>query len=845
VAEAIVVGMACLVPWAFGSVPAWAQLALRAGTAVVVLLVAIADGTALRARRLTCLPSLALAGLIVLALFQAAPLPEGLLRVLSPGSASLRSALLPASAERVLGDPGPAVPLPTPRLSQDPDETIRSAAALAAAWLLFQGVLGLGDGSLRRLAVAFSLNATLIALFSIVQALTWNGGIYWTFPSPTEGWSGGGPFVCHTHLAEYLNMGLGLALGLVVPGGWRDLVRGKTYRLWGAYAAVVIASGVVASSSRGGFLAMLAAGSVLALVLRKHALRLGLGAAAILVMVAMLLASLGDASPYLGRIATIIDPGDGGYSIRIEAWRGALRAWWDYPAWGTGLGSFPEATVPYLERERGTFFARAENEYVDLLAEGGLAGVCLLAAFGYGVARLARRAWIAAGDARERGLVLGASFGVIALGFNSLSDFGPHIPGVGVPAIILIATLCRMGLAAGPVPDAGLNRIPSRVGWALCRLASVALGLALVSDGFADARVEAWLDRADLPLRGEATPGMNDFGRTDEGLRRQREALEASLRLRPDWADGHLRLGMLHLTLYERMAAIWLREAGEAGSTRAADPLWLFGVVHRAGGGGPGHAPSPGEALLEHDPVRLHLVPAARSFLEARRCCPVSALAHAHLASLDYLVVGGEPASVHLNRSLRLAGNGGGTLTFAAEVASRAGEAGLAARAWRGVLEVGGGGWAEVADAASEVLTPEQILEDVVPNGRLALRFAERLYPEAKDRSTRERFLRAAARRLPDDRDLDPAERLQLEASAWAALDESEPARERMEAALALEPRREEWRGDYISWLLRWGRFDDAHAQARVWLYFVPNSKAAGEALEATADALARHGSPP
>ena len=179
-AETIVVGMACLAPWAFGSVPAWAQLALHAGTAAVTILVVIADGTTPRARRVLCLPSLGLAGLILLALFQATPLPGGVLRLLSPASASLRSGLLPPAPERVLGDPGPLVSLPPFRLSQDADATIQTAAALAATWLLFQGVLGLGGdaANIRRLAVAFSLNATLLALFSIVQALTWNGRIY-------------------------------------------------------------------------------------------------------------------------------------------------------------------------------------------------------------------------------------------------------------------------------------------------------------------------------------------------------------------------------------------------------------------------------------------------------------------------------------------------------------------------------------------------------------------------------------------------------------------------------------------------------------------------------------------
>ena len=291
------------------------------------------------------------------------------------------------------------------------------------------------------------------------------------------------------------------------------------------------------------------------------------------------------------------------------------------------------------------------------------------------------------------------------------------------------------------------------------------------------------------------------------------------------------------------MAAEWLRDSGTADSSQVADPLWLFGVVHEASQQGKG--PISDEALLEHDPVRLHLVPAARSFLEARRCCPVSPIAHVELASLDYLLVGGDQASTYLARTLRVAGNAAGTLAFGADVAARVGDPKMAARFWKKGLEIGGRGWAEVADSASILLTPDQILEDVVPDGQLALRFAERLYPDAESRPIRERFLRAAARRLPDDRDLEPAERLHLEARAWAGLDESGPAREKMEAALALEPRRDAWRRELIDWLLRWGRFDDAHAQARVWLYFAPDSKEASESLESTADALARHGTKP
>src|SRR5207247_370360 len=143
-------------------------------------------------------------------------------------------------------------------LSQDPEATIQTAARLAAAWIVFQMVLELGGGtaSLRRFGVAVTINSVLLALFALVQSLTWNGKVYWVRPTPqVSAWFSGGPFICHNHLAAYLNLGLGLALGFLLnPGEWGSRRRGD--RLWAAYAASVILVGIIASHSRSGLLAM-------------------------------------------------------------------------------------------------------------------------------------------------------------------------------------------------------------------------------------------------------------------------------------------------------------------------------------------------------------------------------------------------------------------------------------------------------------------------------------------------------------------------------------------------------------------------------------------------------------
>src|SRR5208337_4390915 len=204
------------------------------------------------------------------------------------------------------------------------------------------------------------------------------------------------------------------------------------------------------SQSRGGFLAMTSATLTLlvGLLMRSGRLtawiRLAATVAVILAMSALLLLVLGNSLPYQERLATILDPE--GYSIRFSIWAGALRAWREHPFWGSGLGSFAAATAPHFDRDHGVVFARSENEYFDLLTEGGLLGLGLGLAFLVGIGRRAFQALVAAPSARDRGAVVGAIFGLLALAFHSLSDFGPHVPGVGVPALILAGYLVRLGL---------------------------------------------------------------------------------------------------------------------------------------------------------------------------------------------------------------------------------------------------------------------------------------------------------------------------------------------------------------------------------------------------------------
>jgi tetratricopeptide (TPR) repeat protein len=143
-------------------------------------------------------------------------------------------------------------------------------------------------------------------------------------------------------------------------------------------------------------------------------------------------------------------------------------------------------------------------------------------------------------------------------------------------------------------------------------------------------------------------------------------------------------------------------------------------------------------------------------------------------------------------------------------------------------------------------LSPDQILESVIPEnrGRYALMFADRLYATPNNHSSREKFLREAAARLPSDLDLPRAERLWLEGRAWSELDVREMALRQMQAAFTLEASRFEWQKELVDRLRDWGNPEEAHQQALLALRLSPKNPDAQKLVDQTAQAMARRAGP-
>ena len=267
--------------------------------------------------------------------------------------------------------------------------------------------------------------------------------IYWTYPSALDGrWSGGGPYLSHTHLAESLNLALGLALGLLLGGDRASGPLARSGRIWAAYAVGTLALGVITSHSRGGFLAMLVGVSVTLVGMRTKRVAAWGGLAVVVGVPLLFLFVLGDSVPYFARLETLFDTGERGYVERFAVWG---RAWASGGA--AALGDGLRHVRPGRRRRAGTgtfSLLRARRERIRGIARRiGFDWV----RFGIDAARRGCGALAGVVDVApaDRTLVLGAAGGLLAVLVNCMSDFGLHIPGVAVAATLVFAHLCRLG----------------------------------------------------------------------------------------------------------------------------------------------------------------------------------------------------------------------------------------------------------------------------------------------------------------------------------------------------------------------------------------------------------------
>jgi len=373
------------------------------------------------------------------AFFQVAPLPLGVLRVVSPARAELHQGLagtLPA---------GGWAPL-----SVFPGATLEHAVRLVgfvAAFLLLRELACRFSERPWRLAYPFVAVAVLEAVLGLVQY----------YSEASEGHAHG-TYVNRNHFAGLLEMALPFAVMYPVA-----VLRGTHSRYsaparpalvacaWLAVAAAILL-GIIHSLSRMGFIAALASLFVmgaLALGAGRRAWRrwLAVGLAGALVLFAFIFLPPNDLIARFGELAATEElSGD----TRVQIWREAVRVIAAFPVFGCGLGGFQSAFYRYKQMAPQLTIDFAHNDYLQLLAELGLVGFALLAALVVAALWAAVRGAVKGGRPEVSALGLAATGALAAILLHSLVDFNLYVPANALQLTWIAAISAGLGFTRAP-----------------------------------------------------------------------------------------------------------------------------------------------------------------------------------------------------------------------------------------------------------------------------------------------------------------------------------------------------------------------------------------------------------
>lgn len=357
-------------------------------------------------------------------------------------------------------------------VSYDPYQTRLFALKLLAYTTFLALLLRYIDTERRLRVLVYSVVSAGLAsaLFGIVRRVAQRGqeGFLLEYLRPDVGFA---QFINRSHFCYLAEMTLGLLLGLIAT---RGTPRGKllislalVFPVWAA---------VVLSNSRGGVLALLcqfifigvafgaarvaergpsmSAPSLAERFARSKAARAALAVVLIATIVVGMVwlggDSLADRFAKVGE-QVAAETGDPSRTRRKDIWAASTRMFAEQPFTGVGFGGYWIAYSRYHEGSGGFVAQEAHNDYLEVLASGGIVGATLVALFLFLLVRQSLPR-LRSGSPFARAAAFGALTGLFGVCVHSLGEFGLHIPSNAFAALALVAAA-----AARPVGSQKTN----------------------------------------------------------------------------------------------------------------------------------------------------------------------------------------------------------------------------------------------------------------------------------------------------------------------------------------------------------------------------------------------------
>jgi len=345
-------------------------------------------------------------------------------------------------------------------ISADPYQTrffVLLLLALALVGLMLSRYAS-SDKRLRVLINVIICVAVASALFGLLRQTTQHSNGFGLPLLLLE--AGYGQFINKNHFAFLMEMALGLVLGLV-------LVRGIRREQMLIYLAALLPlwSGLVLCGSRGGLVAMMAQLLVAALLFtavrrprdaaetHPALLRITRSLPVRIILIVILILGVALGTLWLGgdQLAIKIEQSRNELSSdtsalrqgvnRNEIWAATWKMFGAHPVVGVGMAGY-WAAIPAYHDASGTMTPQeAHNDYLELIASGGLIGLGLGVWFVVAVVKRIREN-LAASNRFRRAACFGATVGITGVAVHSLMDFGLHtiVNALVFTTLIVVAT---------------------------------------------------------------------------------------------------------------------------------------------------------------------------------------------------------------------------------------------------------------------------------------------------------------------------------------------------------------------------------------------------------------------
>jgi len=394
------------------------------GAAAIVFL---ASGARVAVARETRTLDAALVALVAAILLQLVPLPSAVVARLSPHAQALQQMLSLAPSTNLRS------------LTIDVWLTRNALAACAAAILVFFAAREtFSRGGVRVTARVIAYTGLIAAVVGLIQRASAPSLLLWTWRPGDPGAQPYGPFVNRNHFATWLLLAGSLTAGYLVAhvyshmtertGSRRLLLRnlladGDALLLVGSLAFMALAlAGSLSRSALLGTAAALAVGVLIAGRRERSALAMRVGGAAVIAVVA--LAVWANREGLVARLDATLSPTETG---RPTIWRETAPVIRDFWLSGTGAGTYAQSMLHYQTTMKRVLFNQAHNEYLQLMAEGGLllsvpAVVALAAWMQIAWRRLQQEAHA------MRWVRTGAAAGIAGLAVQSIFETGLRMP---------------------------------------------------------------------------------------------------------------------------------------------------------------------------------------------------------------------------------------------------------------------------------------------------------------------------------------------------------------------------------------------------------------------------------